>query len=56
MLFPTVWNRAPVLSSRFRIVRFVARGSMGEVYEAEDQELREKVAIKTIRQYADEIV
>jgi len=39
-----------VLSSRFRIVRFIARGGMGEVYEAEDQELREKVAIKTIRQ------
>lgn len=38
-----------VLSGRFRIVRFIARGGMGEVYEAEDQELHEKVAIKTIR-------
>jgi eukaryotic-like serine/threonine-protein kinase len=38
-----------VLSSRFRIVRFVDRGGMGEVFEAWDSELRETVAIKTIR-------
>ena len=39
-----------VLNNRFLIIRFIARGGMGEVYEAEDQELREKVAVKTIRQ------
>jgi tetratricopeptide (TPR) repeat protein/TolB-like protein len=38
-----------MLASRFRIVRFVARGGMGEVYEAEDTELNERVALKTIR-------
>ena len=38
-----------VLAGRFRVVRFVAAGGMGEVYEAEDQELRERVAIKIIR-------
>jgi tetratricopeptide (TPR) repeat protein/tRNA A-37 threonylcarbamoyl transferase component Bud32 len=38
-----------LLSGRFRIVRFLARGGMGEVYEAEDAELRERVALKTIR-------
>jgi tetratricopeptide (TPR) repeat protein/tRNA A-37 threonylcarbamoyl transferase component Bud32/TolB-like protein len=38
-----------VLANRFRIVRFIARGGMGEVYEAEDQVLRERVALKTIR-------
>ncbi len=38
-----------VLADRFRIVRFRARGGMGEVYEAEDLELRALVAIKTIR-------
>ena len=38
-----------VLAGRFRIVRFIAGGGMGEVYEAEDQELRERVAIKIIR-------
>jgi eukaryotic-like serine/threonine-protein kinase len=34
---------------RFRIVRFLARGGMGEVYEAEDIELHERVALKSIR-------
>jgi eukaryotic-like serine/threonine-protein kinase len=38
-----------LLSERFRVVRFIAHGGMGEVYEAEDLELRERVAIKTIR-------
>src|SRR5271165_6008752 len=38
-----------VLAGRFRIVRFIAGGGMGEVYEAEDQELREWVALKAIR-------
>jgi tetratricopeptide (TPR) repeat protein/TolB-like protein len=38
-----------VLSGRHRIVTFLARGGMGEVYEAVDQELGEPVALKTIR-------
>jgi serine/threonine protein kinase len=38
------------LARRFRIVRFIARGGMGEVYEAEDVELNERVALKAIRQ------
>ncbi len=38
-----------VLAGRFRILQFIASGGMGEVYEAEDEELRERVAIKTIR-------
>ncbi len=38
-----------VLAARFRIVRFIAGGGMGEVYEAEDLELREHVAVKTIK-------
>lgn len=38
-----------LLAGRFRIVRFIAAGGMGEVYEAQDEELREQVAIKTIR-------
>ena len=38
-----------VLAGRFRILRFIASGGMGDVYEAEDQELGEWVAIKTIR-------
>jgi Tol biopolymer transport system component len=40
-----------VLARRFRIVRFIARGGMGEVYEAEDIELGERVALKAIRRH-----
>src|SRR5947209_1289125 len=38
-----------VLADRFRITRFIASGGMGEVYEAEDVQLQERVALKTIR-------
>src|SRR5215831_7676079 len=38
-----------LLAGRFKIIRFLAKGGMGEVYEAEDLELREHVALKTIR-------
>jgi tetratricopeptide (TPR) repeat protein len=38
-----------VVSGRFRIVRFIGQGGMGEVYEAEDRELGGRVALKTIR-------
>ncbi len=42
-------SEGEVLAGRFRIIRFIASGGMGEVYEAEDEELREHVAVKTIR-------
>ncbi len=38
-----------VLVERFQIVRFIARGGMGEVYEACDLELQSRVAVKTIQ-------
>jgi tetratricopeptide (TPR) repeat protein/tRNA A-37 threonylcarbamoyl transferase component Bud32 len=38
-----------LVAHRYRIVRFIARGGMGEVYEVEDLELRERVALKTVR-------
>ncbi|HEV2493422.1 MAG TPA: protein kinase [Terriglobia bacterium] len=38
-----------VVAERFKIVRFIGRGGMGEVYEAEDLELHERVALKTVR-------
>jgi TolB-like protein/tetratricopeptide (TPR) repeat protein/tRNA A-37 threonylcarbamoyl transferase component Bud32 len=38
-----------VVAGRFRIVRLLARGGMGEVYEAEDLDLNGRVALKAIR-------
>jgi eukaryotic-like serine/threonine-protein kinase len=38
-----------VLAGRFKVLRFIARGGMGEVYEAEDLEFNERVAVKTAR-------
>src|SRR5262249_35064786 len=52
--------RAPVfaagdrLAGRFRILWFIAQGGMGEVYAAEDEVLRSRVALKTIRADAAE--
>ncbi|HWO10545.1 MAG TPA: serine/threonine-protein kinase, partial [Polyangiaceae bacterium] len=48
------WARTPlpvgtVLAGRFRIVRFIARGGMGQVFEAEDRILGGRVALKTLR-------
>src|SRR5439155_23279997 len=37
-----------VLAERFRVVRFIARGGMGEVYEAVDLELDDHVALKVL--------
>ena len=37
------------IAGRYRVVRFIARGGMGEVYEVDDLELKERVALKTVR-------
>jgi serine/threonine protein kinase/tetratricopeptide (TPR) repeat protein len=37
-----------LLANRFRILHLISKGGMGEVYEAEDLELHERIAIKTI--------
>src|SRR5580700_2209496 len=46
---PASLSVGDILAGRFSVIRFVARGGMGEVYEAEDLELGGSVAIKTIR-------
>lgn len=38
-----------VVAGRFEILQFINSGGMGEVYEAWDSELRERIALKTIR-------
>ena len=38
-----------VIAGRFEILRFLSSGGMGEVYEAWDADLKEKIALKTIR-------
>ena len=38
-----------ILADRFEVVRFLARGGMGEVYAAKDLELDEVVAVKIVR-------
>lgn len=44
-----LFQSGDLLCNRFRVVRFIARGGMGELYEAEDSALGERVALKTTR-------
>lgn len=46
---PSTFRAGYVLQDRFRILRFLARGGAGEVYEAFDTELRCPVALKLVR-------
>jgi tetratricopeptide (TPR) repeat protein/tRNA A-37 threonylcarbamoyl transferase component Bud32/TolB-like protein len=45
----STFRSGEVVLDRFRVIRFIARGGMGEVYEADDTELGERVALKAIR-------
>ena len=47
---PRLFVDGVILAERFRIVRMLGAGGMGEVYEAEDMVLsRERIALKTLR-------
>jgi serine/threonine protein kinase/Flp pilus assembly protein TadD len=43
-----VFSAGQTISGRYRIVQSLGHGGMGEVYEAEDLELKERVALKTL--------
>src|SRR5258708_3361431 len=45
----STFGSGDTVAKRFRILRFIAQGGMGEVYEALDIELKQKVALKTVR-------
>ena len=49
---PTLIQLGSLVAGRYRIKRFLARGGMGEVYEAWDVLLSERVALKTINPLA----
>jgi len=46
---PRTFVASEIVAERFRITRFIGQGGMGEVYEAEDLDLHERVALKTVR-------
>src|SRR5262245_14632572 len=45
----TQFRAGDLVGGRYRVVDYLATGGMGEVYEATDETLRERVALKTIR-------
>jgi TolB-like protein/tRNA A-37 threonylcarbamoyl transferase component Bud32 len=45
----STFQSGDLVCGRFRIARFIASGGMGELYEAIDLELQDRVALKTIR-------
>jgi serine/threonine protein kinase len=44
----TTFQPGTLVGHRYLIVHFIARGGMGEVYEAFDRDLQERVALKTV--------
>jgi tetratricopeptide (TPR) repeat protein/tRNA A-37 threonylcarbamoyl transferase component Bud32 len=46
---PSTLFGGQVLAGRYRVAAFLGRGSWGEVYEAEDLELGDRIAVKILR-------
>src|SRR5512143_3777604 len=47
---PFTYRAGDLVAERYKVVRALGEGGMGEVYEAEDLLLREHVALKTVRE------
>ena len=43
-----IFSPGDVIGERYRVIRFIARGGMGEVYEVDDWELGTRIALKTV--------
>ena len=46
---PPTLGAGEILAGRYRIVACLGQGSVGEVYEAEDLEVRQRIAVKVLR-------
>ncbi len=46
---PLVLSSGTLISGRFEVLGFIGQGGMGQVYRVQDLELKERVALKTIR-------
>ena len=46
---PWLFREGDCVAQRFTVVRRIARGAMGEVYQVRDERLRQSVALKAIR-------
>jgi serine/threonine protein kinase/tetratricopeptide (TPR) repeat protein len=44
-----VFEVGQLIANRFRIIRFIDSGAMGEVYEVDDHRLHRRLALKTLR-------
>jgi serine/threonine protein kinase len=51
---PVALQGGQVLAGRYRVTAFLGSGSVGEVYEAEDLELGERIALKVLHPGADD--